>query len=133
MRVRFENHGNLLIVKSRQFHIDIPRGAGAMAYEVDLPDTEEVRGVLSALSERHKTLFVTYPDEERGGVEVEEEIAPAVTLETFKGRVKEVIRGRAGWWTVHTEGCEPLKLRGATTEEEAIELAHSEHLLDLEE
>jgi hypothetical protein len=161
MKVRIENYGGLLIVRNGKIRFEIPaRCVGDKAVVVTLPDDDVAQRVLSNLTRRHRALHVALVDESGGlpaplpeapeepkevvdelpgeGVtedhepELLEAVAGKMTLDDFKAMVKAVTKGSAGWWTVEIEGREPLKVRGATSEEDATEKAFEEYLEGVE-
>jgi hypothetical protein len=161
MKVRFENYGDLLIVRNRAIRLDIPaRAVGDKAVVAALPDTEAAQRMILNLTRRHRTLHVCFVDEQGGksaplpespeqegqdvdgqeskvvteetSSELPEAICPELSVEDFKSMVKSVAKGSAGWWTVEIEGQDPMKMRGATSEEDAIERAYEEYLEGIE-
>ena len=143
MRVRFDNYGDLVLATVGNASIDIPRGSEKKATFRDLPDTEAVHRGLQNLTRRHPFLHVTI-EEEGASAELEapekvdgeptdEGAAPVLSLEEFQERVASVVKGAAGWWTVEIKGRrEPMKVRSAASDKNAIELAYEEYKEDIE-
>lgn len=134
MIVKFENHGDLIMVNRGSFRLQIPTGAGKFATEIPLPDTDDVARILSDLTEKHPTLTILEDEVTEGGeipLQIDDEIDTTFTFEDFKGKVSAVIKGGAGWWTVQIDGLpEPVKVRGAESEEDAMRLAFEDYVED---
>jgi preprotein translocase subunit SecD len=155
MEVKFENHGNLILVHNGRLRIEIPRGAGGLATTIQMPfnSEDEADSVLSKLAEKYPTLSYSIIKEEVAPVEIENETEgnPLIdeedeseaddqqdgenviklTIEDFKAKVAKVTKKGAGWWTVEIAGIdEPIKVRGADAEEDAIRLAYEDYVED---
>jgi hypothetical protein len=69
MKVRFENFGELLIVRENTFRLEIPaRSVGENAVTIDIPDTDAAQRAISNLTRRHRALHVVLVDAQEGAV-----------------------------------------------------------------
>lgn len=156
MEVKFENHGNLILVHNGRLRIEIPRGAGGLATTIPMPfnSEDEAESILSKLADKYPTLSYSIVKEQEAYEVVEpiveevqeideeneeetddkqdgDEVVKKITIDEFKVKVINVTKKGAGWWTVKIAGIdEAIKVRGAETDEDAIRLAYEDYVED---
>ncbi len=136
MKVRIENKSSAAITVKGRHTIRIP---AADVLETVLPDSEQIHKTLSRLRREYPALKIEIAGDDAtpetasapvsGHAEVPASDAPETPMakEAFL-TIAKASKGSGDKWNVNVEGLKTFKIREATDEAAAIDLAYAEYL-----